>query len=85
MEWNRFSMSQGSMSDDAPAREIFLQDSATKLLLTPDNAWTADRSRARNFKNTLNAVAYALREHLASAQVLLRGAGNRREEIVVPI
>lgn len=64
---------------------MFLQDSATKLLLTSENAWTSDSSRARDFKNTLDAIRYALRQRIPSAQVLLPLAGNRSEEIVVPI
>ena len=67
------------------ARRIFLQDCKTKLLLSPDNQWTADDAAALDFKYTLKAVSHALDHQLAHTQVLIRFHGTDLEDMVVPI
>jgi len=73
------------MNATSSKRQVFLQECETKMFLGHDNAWTADGEQARDFENTLNAVAHALAERLAGTQILVRRGGNIQDDVIVPI
>jgi hypothetical protein len=67
------------------ARHIFIQDCQTRMLLDPDNQWTVDSERARDFRTTFNAVAHALAHRLARAQMLIRFGDTSARDVEVPL
>ena len=73
------------MNTTTQARQIFIQDCHTKMLLGNDNRWTSETERARNFGTTLHAVAHALAERLAGVQMLIRFDADRSRDVEVPL
>lgn len=64
---------------------ILVQDRRTKLLLRDFDEWTADISAARDFKTSLNALAFCLQHDLVTAQILVRFEDADHNDIVVPL
>lgn len=66
-------------------RHVFIQDSASKLLFRTVDEWTADPKSARDFKTSLNAVAFCLQNDLTSAHIVIRFEGPDVREVVIPV
>ena len=67
------------------ARQIFVQDRETKLLLNAEDRWTAHQDKARDFHNTLTAITWCLQHGIQRAQVVMRFNTTGAEDVVVPI
>jgi hypothetical protein len=64
---------------------VLLQHRETKMFLGTNDQWTAERSKARQFHNSVDALRYVMARHLSGTQIVLRldtaGACDR----VVPV
>lgn len=66
-------------------RKIFVQDPGTKLFYRDAGKWTPEPTAARDFKTSLNALAFCLQHDMAGAQIIVRFNHPFTEDIVVPV
>jgi hypothetical protein len=73
------------MKQPPPARQVFLQDCASKLFVVEANRWTSDLEKARDFGTTREAVVYALAHRLPGVQLMIHFSSEALTDVVVPV
>lgn len=66
-------------------RQVIIQNSQSRWFLDATNAWTQDRSRARDFGNSLSAIAHCLQNHITQAQVVITFDSPTEHIVIVPV
>jgi hypothetical protein len=66
-------------------RQILVQNSATKLFLTPRDAWTSSQGEARDFETSVNAFAYCLHKKLRETQIVVRFNRPEAPDLILPV
>ena len=66
-------------------RQVFIRHRDTKLLLTDQNAWTGDGAKAKDFRTSLNSLAFCLQHELTHAEILVRFNLPGVRDVTVPI
>ena len=64
---------------------ILVQHRRTEKFLADDNRWTTDAARARNFQNTLSALAHCFQYDLAQAQIVVKWPEPNACDAVIPV
>lgn len=65
-------------------RQVYVQRCTSGEYLTPDEGWSGDASDARDFGNTLTALAYCLQHDVRDVQVVLKFPSDT-PDFVIPL
>jgi hypothetical protein len=66
-------------------RQIYIQHPQTRMFLREMDDWTPHSDKARDFKTSLNAVAFCLQHQMPDAQIVVRFDQPGMEDVVVPV
>jgi len=64
---------------------VLIQSSVTSKYLAPSLEWTGDEVAAIDFKKTVRAVEYCVRQRMADAQLVLKFGEAPELDIVLPL
>ena len=74
-----------SATPSHPGREVFVQNRETQLLLRDSKTWTPEKSEARNFRTTIDAIAFCCLSEVKNAHVLVTFNFPNVPDVVVPL
>jgi hypothetical protein len=66
-------------------RRVLIQDRRTRTFLDGAHGWTSVPEHARDFHNSLSAVAYCLQKGLLDTQIVIKFMNPPAADVVIPV
>jgi hypothetical protein len=68
-----------------PRRQVFVQDRNTSLLLLHRDVWTDQRTQARDFHTTVDAMVYCLTQQMRNVQIVVTFNWPGVPDVTMPV